>query len=200
MTEGIHDMLHIVDSHRAIDRAIRATERPLPAEYAAYPPVGTPRALVPAADIEPRIVDITISGWTPTEIPGQMVRCSYVPDELIPPDHRAFVRYHVDRVSDWLGLGHVTVKWFGPTPRGAEPDFLAPSPEANRVPAGMVSPTEPMTVVMNASARGDGLIVVIAHEVRHVQQHLLLAKIRTPELREADADEFAAFYMAHEPR
>jgi hypothetical protein len=119
----------------------------------------------------------------PSEQAGQPMRLSWVPESRIPPDHRAFVRRHVDRAAGMLGLGPIRVRWFGP-PHG-DGDFTFTAPEADAIPCGVTpNPDEyPMTVGFLHSFRGPAVVSVVAHEVRHVAQNVALVEGETQTLR-----------------
>lgn len=150
--------------------------------------------LTPAVRVEGTIS----AAWRPTRWPGEVVWMSWIDEADVPADHRAFCQRWADKAANVLGMGHITLRWFVRTPPGQEPDFYHAPDEVGVVPAGCTRPDEPMTIALNASARGEVVIAVIAHEVRHCQQWDLLKRINTSAKREADADAFAAHFMRHE--
>lgn len=133
---------------------------------------------------------------TPTRA-GETQAMRWVPDEDIPADHRAFVREHVDRVADELGLPHVTVRYFEPTDDAG--DFAFPAGAHDAIAAGVTPPGDVarMTIGLPASLRGDFLLAAIAHEVRHLYQpteilrlhesHRRLLELIAPLAKQADA-------------
>lgn len=136
-------------------------------------------------------------GWLPTEAPGDVYALSWYPEDRIPPKHRAYVRRHVDRAARDLGLGPIRIRWFGPAIGDGE--FYGEAPSEGVIPLGYTPEEQPMTVGLNKDLRGDMVAAVCAHEVRHVAQNLLRAKLGEPERREEDADGFAAAYILTHP-
>ncbi len=125
---------------------------------------------------------------------GQIIRMSWIPQERIPREHRAWVRRHTDRAAKALGLGHVDVRWFGPS--SGAPGFRMRSLGAGMLPVGVTPDDYPGAIALNAYIRGERVAAVIAHEVRHLAQQALLEQLSHRGEREADADRFAAAYVA----
>jgi hypothetical protein len=146
----------------------------------------------------------------PTEA-GQVVYLSWVSEDRIPAEHRKFVRRHTDRAARLMGInGHVKIRWFGPAVNGG--DFTGVAPFADALPMG-VMPADaaccpehdrqqaldfPMTIALLAGARGEMVAAIIAHEVRHLAQHILGEMLGSQAAREEDADHFALAYLASE--
>jgi hypothetical protein len=124
---------------------------------------------------------------------GQDIRMSWIAADRIPREHRAFVKRHTDRAGALLGLGHVDVRWFGPS--SGAPGFWGRAPGPDMLPVGVCPDEYPMTIALNAGIRGERVAAVIAHEVRHLAQRALLERLSHPVEREADADRFATAYV-----
>lgn len=139
-------------------------------------------------------------GIVPAVAEGAAIMLSWVPEDRIPRGHRAYVRKHVDRAAAQLGLGRITVRWFGPAIAGG--DFYGVAPFADAMPLGVMTDGSgtakdmPMTIALNAGMRGPIVVAVVAHEVRHVAQHVMRTMLDGREAREADADDFAGQYVS----
>jgi Zn-dependent protease with chaperone function len=125
---------------------------------------------------------------------GQILPLVWVPDDRIPPEHRAFVIHHADRAAQLAGLeGTVHVRWYEPAIGAA--DFGFPAERDGEIPAGM-SPDLPMTIGLLASLRGELVPAVIAHEVRHLAQNHVRDLLNSETFIEDDANRFARAYLA----
>lgn len=129
----------------------------------------------------------------PSAARGEQVLMSWIDEDQIPAEHRAYVRRHVDRAARKLKLGHVHVRWFGPPINGG--DFWGIAPDADLLPAGVAPDDQPMTIALNAGLRGEAVAACIAHEVRHVAQDVARAMLSDIDQREVDADRFAIDYL-----
>jgi hypothetical protein len=138
----------------------------------------------------------TISGdvLTPAEPDLPIVVLSWVPEGRIDPRHRAFVRRHVVRLETRLGLaGPTPIRWFGP--KVGEGDFWAPAHGDDYATAGIAPDDDIGGIALNKGFRGDALVGIIAHEMRHVQQAALRRQLDDRTWAEGDADDFAAAYL-----
>lgn len=126
---------------------------------------------------------------------GQILSLSWVPDQDVPLAHRSFVRRHVDRAAGILSLGPIRVRWFELARSGAG-DFPFVALRDDELPAGVTPhPGYPMTIALLASLRGEAVVGVAVHEVRHVWQNLLRERLAEETFLEDDAGAFAAEYV-----
>jgi hypothetical protein len=98
----------------------------------------------------------------------EQVFLSWVADDQIPRPHRREVRRLVDKLGKRMGLGPVTIRYFGPEVDGG--DFWGIAPEAGVLPAGVAPDDQPMTIALNAGLRGGAVVAVVAHELGHLAQ------------------------------
>jgi len=130
---------------------------------------------------------------------GRLVLVSWVPDEDIPPEHRAWVARHVERAATMAGiLGDVDVVWFAPASDGLG-DIAIPADPDGRPPAGCTNQALPNTIGLLATLRGPIVAQTIAHELRHVLQQNQRALLEDAAWIERDCRDFAVAYMLAEP-
>jgi hypothetical protein len=123
---------------------------------------------------------------------GEIEFFAWIRDGDIPRDRRRAVRALVNRAAGELGLGRLAIRWFAPPRRDRHPDFWAPVRQDDELFLGLAPPDHPLTVAFNAELRGDALVGVVAHEVRHVWQ----AAVGMPtEQRHADTDRYMAAFV-----
>lgn len=121
---------------------------------------------------------------------------SWVPEARIDAGHRAFVRRHVNRAAKQLDLDgpSIPIRWFGPAV--GEPDFWTPAYREGYAPSGVTPDDAIGGVAFNKGIRGDALVGIIAHEVRHLKQNEMRRRLEDRSFAEGDADDFAAAYLA----
>lgn len=136
----------------------------------------------------------------PASRAGEKVMLRWVSEETIPLEHRELVARHMDEVRRSLQLGPVATRWFKPSPDGRG-DFVYTAPKGGMLPAAITpNPTatgERGYIGLNASMRGEDLVRgAVAHELRHVWQIRLRELLEDVRWCEADADQWAASYLA----
>lgn len=135
---------------------------------------------------------------TPATHAGEWMMLSWVDEARVPDEHRAFVQGHVDRAAAMLGTGPIRVVWYDPSD-GGPGSFPFQANRVGELPGGVTPPDEygPNTIGLLAGMRGDRLVAAVAvHEVRHVFQRQLLARLLDETDCENDAGHFAARYLA----
>lgn len=165
-------------------------------------------APIPSRELAPRLLTGRVAtDWLPPAVADDathaQVFASWVPEAAVPREHRESVRRHVDRVGAFLRLGPIHVRWFGP-PVG-DGDFWGIGAKGC-LPVGVLPDDMDGTIAFNATLRGDLVVAVVAHEVRHLwqrEQMRRLGAVPNPFFqfrREADADWFAAWWVEREFR
>lgn len=151
----------------------------------------------------PPIVAITgkVKAGTLDSAPkGMPMPCRWVAESELSPKHRAFARKHVDAAAGMLGIAEpITIRWFVPVLDPADGDFVGMSGGEDQASAGFTTPEEPNTVHLHAGLRGDAFAAACVHEVRHVWQNHVIARLSDRLFKELDAERFAVAYMRDRP-
>jgi hypothetical protein len=140
---------------------------------------------------------------------GTLIPFVWVDPARVPERHRRYVTRHVNRLAPELGVPRLVVRFYAPTRRGQMPAFLHRATHDDYIVGGIASRMlvhemltidgQPLDVTgevpyicLLETLRGAMLVTTIAHELRHLAQPADM----TRDEREADAERFAAAYVA----